>query len=65
MKLHSRVFPPQPMWVQVVHAFLATQWTGEPDESDQMRPGWYRFDAVPFAQMWDDSRYWLPQMLAG
>jgi 8-oxo-dGTP diphosphatase len=58
-------FPNQPTWNQVVHVFIATGWMGEPIESDEMRPSWYPIDAVPFAQMWDDSRYWLPQILAG
>jgi len=30
-----------------------------------MRPAWYAIDALPFAQMWDDNRYWLPLILAG
>jgi 8-oxo-dGTP diphosphatase len=58
-------FPNQPTWNQVVHVFIATRWTGEPSESDEMLPTWYPIDAVPFEQMWDDSRYWLPQILAG
>jgi 8-oxo-dGTP diphosphatase len=58
-------FPNRPTWDQIVHVFLVTDSTGEPTESDEMRPAWYRIDAVPFAQMWDDSQYWLPQILAG
>jgi len=57
-------FPNQPTWDQVVHVFLVTRWTGEPIESDEMLPVWYPIDAIPFAQMWDDSRYWLPQIVA-
>ena len=58
-------FPNRPSWNQVVHVFIASRWMGEPSESDEMLPAWYRIDAVPFEQMWDDSRYWLPQILAG
>jgi 8-oxo-dGTP diphosphatase len=57
-------FPNRPTWDQVVHIFLVRRWTGEPSESDEMLPAWYPIDAVPFTQMWDDSRYWLPQILA-
>ena len=57
-------FPNQPTWNQVVHVFIVTRWTGEPNESDEMLPTWYPTDAVPFEQMWDDSQYWLPQILA-
>jgi 8-oxo-dGTP diphosphatase len=59
------LFPNQPEWNQVVHVFTATRWTGEPAESDEMRPSWYPIDRVPFQQMWDDSRYWLPHILTG
>jgi len=58
-------FPSQPNWNQVVHLFVATRWQGTPQESDEMRPAWYAIDALPFAQMWDDNRYWLPLILAG
>ena len=58
-------FPSQPAWDQVVHLFVATRWQGTPQESDEMRPAWYTIDALPFAQMWDDNRYWLPLILAG
>jgi 8-oxo-dGTP diphosphatase len=57
-------FPNRPTWDQIVHVFLVTRWTGEASESEEMRPAWYPIDALPFAQMWDDGRYWLRQMLA-
>lgn len=58
-------FPSQPAWEQVVYVFVVTSWQGTPQESDEMRPAWYAIDAIPFAQMWDDNRYWLPRILAG
>jgi 8-oxo-dGTP diphosphatase len=58
-------FPHRPAWNQIVHLFMATKWIGEPAESEEMRPAWFAVDAVPFAQMWDDARYWLPQLIAG
>ena len=36
-----------------------------PVESDEMRPAWFRVDALPFAQMWQDAPHWLPRILAG
>jgi 8-oxo-dGTP diphosphatase len=58
-------FPHRPAWNQIVHLFTATEWVGEPAESDEMIPAWFDVDALPFAQMWDDGRYWLPQLIAG
>jgi 8-oxo-dGTP diphosphatase len=44
-------------WNQRVHVFLLRSWSGEPFESDEMRPEWFEREALPFAQMWDDARY--------
>jgi 8-oxo-dGTP diphosphatase len=58
-------FPARPEWDQVVHVFLARRWEGEPVESDEMRPAWYRITEIPFAGMWQDDPHWLPRVLAG
>jgi 8-oxo-dGTP diphosphatase len=54
-----------PDWDQTMHIFIAERWTGEPTESGEMRPQWFSKKNVPFASMWADDPYWLPQMLAG
>jgi 8-oxo-dGTP diphosphatase len=59
------VFPAKPEWSQIVHAFVATQWTGTPVESVEMIPTWFDVQDIPYARMWDDSTYWLPRILAG
>lgn len=58
-------FPARPEWDQVVHVFLARRWEGEPVESNEMRPAWYRASEIPFADMWQDDLHWLPRVLAG
>jgi len=30
-----------------------------------MRPQWFTLAHIPFEQMWDDTHYWLPHILAG
>ena len=58
-------FPHRPSWTQSVHLFVATVWQGEPANSEEMHPAWFAPDDLPYDQMWDDARYWLPQLLAG
>ena len=58
-------FPYKPEWDQDVHLFLAKNWEGDPKESEEMKPEWFAFNKIPFSQMWDDDKYWLPYVLAG
>lgn len=46
-----------------VHVFVATKWTGEPTESDEMAPQWFTVDTIPYDSMWADDPYWLPLVL--
>jgi 8-oxo-dGTP diphosphatase/2-hydroxy-dATP diphosphatase len=48
-----------------VHLFTISQFEGKPTESDEMRPEWYSFDDIPYADMWPDDEFWLPHILAG
>lgn len=52
-------------WHMFVYAYVADEWDGEPGESDEMRPEWFRLDDIPYASMWDDDEYWLPMVLDG
>ena len=58
-------FPAQPDWDQVVHIFLIKTWKGNPIESMEMTPFWFRINEIPYATMWDDSSYWLPLIVQG
>lgn len=46
-----------------VHIFKITDFTGEPLESEEMKPQWFPFDSIPFDQMWSDDKYWFPYLL--
>ena len=48
-----------------VHVFSASGFVGEPIESDEMRPAWFRLTDITFGSMWADDKYWLPLLLAG
>lgn len=46
-----------------VHIYRVKEFSGEPAESDEMAPKWFRIDEIPFAKMWSDDKYWLPLLL--
>ncbi|MCB1684681.1 MAG: 8-oxo-dGTP diphosphatase [Pseudomonadales bacterium] len=46
-------------------AFLARTWEGTPVETDEARPHWFDKRRLPFDEMWEDDRYWLPRLLNG
>ncbi len=58
-------FDGKPDWGILGSVFLATQWQGEPAESEEMAPQWFTYDTVPYNQMWVNDRQWVPQVLAG
>ena len=58
-------FPHDSHLNQQVIVFITTQWNGEPTETEEMKPQWYKQNALPFSSMWPDDQYWLPQVLTG
>jgi 8-oxo-dGTP diphosphatase len=59
------LFPAHPAWDMDVVVFTAAEWSGEPAETEEVRPQWFPVEALPFDQMWDDAPRWLPRVLAG
>lgn len=45
--------------------FTAQGFQGVPEETDEAIPEWFKFDQIPYDQMWEDDQYWLPGMLEG
>lgn len=58
-------FPYKKEWDQDVHVFLVRNWKGEPRESEEMLPKWFKMSKIPFNEMWDDDKFWLPKVLDG
>lgn len=48
-----------------VHIFHISEFAGEPQETEEMKPGWFPVDRIPFEQMWTDDIYWMPLFLNG
>lgn len=47
------------------YVYLGDDFQGEPRTTPEAVPLWYPVDGLPFDEMWDDDRYWLPRLLAG
>jgi 8-oxo-dGTP diphosphatase len=51
--------------VHYVYVFVARGYAGELRESDEATPVWVRIEEVPYHEMWEDDKYWLPAVLRG
>jgi 8-oxo-dGTP diphosphatase len=59
------VFPARPSWDQTADVFVTAEYAGQEAESAELIPRWFTVDDLPFDGMWDDARYWLPEVLGG
>lgn len=48
-----------------MHVYRLCRWQGEPKESEEMRPTWYKLNQLPFDSMWPDDPFWLPRFIDG
>ncbi len=48
-----------------VWIFRAEGCIGTPEETEEAVPHWFRFDEIPYGEMWADDRIWLPRLLEG
>jgi len=37
--------------------------SGEPRESEESYPRWFPISNIPYDEMWEDDRYWLPLVI--
>ena len=47
------------------YVYICTEWKGEPIETEEMAPRWFKLGDIPYEQMWADDPHWLPLVLAG
>lgn len=52
-------------WGMYVHAYICNKWEGQPVETEEMEPEWFKLQDIPYKNMWQDDEFWLPQVLAG
>ena len=48
-----------------MYVFVATEWDGEPKESDEVKPEWYALPDIPYNKMWEDAQVYLPRVIRG
>ncbi len=48
-----------------VHTYLAHDYDGTPTETDEAIPLWFDLDNIPYDEMWEDDKIWLPYLLKG
>lgn len=48
-----------------VFIFVTHETSGVAIETDEAQPHWFPIDNIPYDEMWEDDRYWMPQVLAG
>ncbi len=63
--IHEFEFEKERGAILEVHVFRVDAFSGEPEETEEMRPEWFGFSDIPYDTMWPDDRYWLPLFLAG
>ncbi len=56
-------FPYKSEYDQTVHIYIVSTFSGEPQETEEMAFRWFHRNNIPYPQMWDDDKYWLPLVL--
>jgi 8-oxo-dGTP diphosphatase/2-hydroxy-dATP diphosphatase len=63
--IHEFEFEAERGTILEVHVFRVGRFTGDPVETEEMRPEWFSVGDIPYDTMWPDDRYWLPLFLRG
>ncbi|MCK9361126.1 8-oxo-dGTP diphosphatase [Patescibacteria group bacterium] len=48
-----------------IHLFDTHDFSGDPIETEEIKPAWYEVSEFPFDHAWPDDRHWVPWYLAG
>ncbi len=59
------IFPPELGIDHVSTVYLCDKWDGEPIESEEMLPKWFKVSEIPYDEMWESDATWLPKVLQG
>ena len=48
-----------------VFVYRVEDFRGRPIETEEARPQWIDIDNIPYGEMWEDDREWLPLVISG
>ena len=48
-----------------VHIYSLKNFSGSPVETEEILPQWFSITKIPYDNMWEDDKYWLPILLEG
>lgn len=48
-----------------VHTYVAYDYDGTPSETEEAIPIWFDVDCIPYDEMWEDDKIWLPLLIEG
>lgn len=48
-----------------IHVFISDKWSGNPIETEEMSPKWFKKTELPQETMWPYDLYWLPLVIKG
>lgn len=65
IQFYFPLVPTDQNWNQEGHIFIVNKWEGEPKETEEMAPRWFKISDIPYKQMWTDDIYWLDRVLKG
>ena len=63
--IHESEFSSDLGTILEVHVLRRQDYSGEIIETEEMEPRWFRFQDIPYADMWPDDIHWLPLLLEG
>ena len=49
----------------VSYVFIADKWKGDPSETEEMNPKWFKINEIPYNEMWTDDKEWFKELLKG
>ncbi len=50
-------------WNQKVIIYRVDDFVGEPEETEEMMPRWFKIDEIPYNEMWKGDDQWLPYVI--